>query len=124
MSHLRLTILAVLSDACRRCLGGGRRRCHLYLQPLPSEAAGLTFTIASMSAVTASGAEHPLEVSLPTVDASRSGRQRLLASGRLPLGSYTGFRLTVAKAAAQGRARRGGAPRPGRAGSPRCPVGR
>lgn len=72
---------------------------YLYLQPLPVDAARLTFTIASASAVASTGEEVPLRLNLTTVDASRAGRQRLLASGRLPFGSYAAVTLKVTAAA-------------------------
>ena len=72
---------------------------YLYLQPLPPEASRLTFTIASVSAITATGAEYPLSLNLKDVRASEVQRQRLLASGRLPAGSYAGFVFTIKQAA-------------------------
>jgi YVTN family beta-propeller protein len=72
---------------------------HLYLQPLPAEASKLTFTIASIAAVSATGAEYPLALSLKDVGASEAQRQRLLASGRLPAGSYAGFVFKIKQAA-------------------------
>jgi YVTN family beta-propeller protein len=72
---------------------------HLYLQPLPSEAAKLTFAIASVSAVTGSGSELPLTVSLQVVKPAEVSRQRLLASGRLPPGTYAGFIFKIRQAA-------------------------
>jgi YVTN family beta-propeller protein len=71
---------------------------HLYLQPLSGEAARLTFALGSMAAVSESGAEYPLKLALTVIGAPEAGRQRLLASGRLPNGSYTGFVLTIKKA--------------------------
>ena len=98
MSHLRLAILALctLSPAVAGAADGG---LYLYLQPLPSDAARLTFAIASVSAISVNGTEHPLKVVLKTVSQASAGRQRLLASGRLPMGSYVGLRLKVARAA-------------------------
>jgi len=52
--------------------------------------------------VATGGSEYPLDVRLAAVDGSKGRRQRLLASGRLPFGSYTGFRVTIAKASIQG----------------------
>jgi YVTN family beta-propeller protein len=101
VSSLRLTILALflIVPAAARAADGG---VHLYLQPLPSEAARLTFAIASVSAVTSSGSEYPLEVNLQAVGPASAARQRLLASGRLPSGSYAGFRFKIARAALRG----------------------
>jgi YVTN family beta-propeller protein len=71
---------------------------HLYLQPLPAGASRLSFVIGSITAVTASGAEHPLMLHLADVDSTTAGRQRLLATGRLPAGRYVGFALRITKA--------------------------
>ncbi len=72
---------------------------YLYLQPLSPEASRLTFTIASVSAVSANGTEFPLTLNLSVVGGAETGRQRLLASGRLPAGPYAGFAFTVKRAA-------------------------
>jgi YVTN family beta-propeller protein len=71
---------------------------YLYLQALPDEAAGLTFTIASLSAVGGDGSEYPLTLNLTVVERADAGRQRLLASGRLPIGTYAGFALRLKRA--------------------------
>lgn len=71
----------------------------LYLQPLPPEAAKLTFEIASVSAVTTSGSEFPLKLGLRIVRQEEAGRQRLLASARLPAGSYAAIVFKVKQAA-------------------------
>jgi len=75
---------------------------HLYLQPLPPEAARLSFTITSVSAVAANGSELRLDVSLKEIQAGDVQRQRLLAAGRLPAGSYAGFLFRVKQAALKG----------------------
>lgn len=72
---------------------------YLYLQPPPPEASGLTFTIASVSAVSGNGTAFPLKLNLGVVGGAETGRQRLLASGRLPAGSYAGLAFTVKRAA-------------------------
>ena len=97
MSHIRLTILVVslLGPAVAHAADG---TVYLYLQPLPTEAARLTFTIGSIAAMGANGAEYPLKLNLRTIGAREVARQRLLASGRLPSGSYTRFVLTVTQA--------------------------
>jgi YVTN family beta-propeller protein len=71
---------------------------YLYLQPYPQEAERLRFGIEGIFAVSAEGREFPFEISLRDVKASDLRRQRLLASGRLPPGSYTGFSFKVNKA--------------------------
>jgi YVTN family beta-propeller protein len=75
---------------------------YLYLQPSPADAARLTFTIASVSAVTSSGSEFPLTLNLKTVGPAETSRQRLLASGRLPEGRYSGFLFKVSRASLKG----------------------
>jgi len=70
----------------------------LYFQPLPPEATKLTFSIASISAVAAGGSEFPLDLNLKGVGPADTRRQRLLAAGRLPAGSYAGFRFRVKQA--------------------------
>lgn len=72
---------------------------YLYLQPLPIDAGRLTFTIQSASAIASTGEESPLRLNLTSVSAAQAGRQRLLASGRLPFGSYAGVTLRVTAAA-------------------------
>jgi YVTN family beta-propeller protein len=100
VSYLRPAILA-LSVLAPTLAHAADRSVHLYLQPLPSDAARLTFTIGSIVAV-GNGADVPLEIVLPTVSQSVAARQRLLARGHLPSGSYAGFRITITRAALKG----------------------
>ncbi len=97
MYSARLTILAacLAAPAVAHATDGG---VHLYLQPLPPDATRLTFAIASVSAVTTSGSEYPLTLSLKAVGPAEASRQRLLASGRLPEGRYAGFLLRIGRA--------------------------
>ena len=71
---------------------------YLYLQPYPQEAERLRFSIEGISAVSADGREYPFEISLREIKASSVRRQRLLASGRVPPGSYVGLSFKVKKA--------------------------
>jgi len=71
---------------------------YLYLQPYPQEAERLRFSIEGISAVSADGREYPFEISLREIKASDVRRQRLLASGRVPPGSYIGLSFKVKKA--------------------------
>ena len=71
---------------------------YLYLQPYPQEAERLRFSLEGISAVGVDGKEHPFEISLREIKASDVRRQRLLASGRVPPGSYTGLSFKVKKA--------------------------
>ena len=98
---VRLTIVSfcLLAPSVARAADGG---VAVYLQPTAAEAARLTLTIAAVTAITAGGSEHPLKVTLQTVGPQSASRQRLLAAGRLPLGSYAGFRITIARASMAG----------------------
>jgi YVTN family beta-propeller protein len=71
---------------------------YLYLQPYPQEAERLRFSIGGIFAVSADGREFPFEISLREIKASDVRRQRLLASGRVPPGSYIGLSFQVKKA--------------------------
>lgn len=101
MSHIRLTILLVslLGPAVAHAADGG---VHLYFQPLPPQAARLTFSLSAVSVVAANGSERPLTVGLRRIGQTEASRQRLLASGRLPSGAYAGFLLRLARPALKG----------------------
>jgi len=101
VASVRLTLLVfcLMAPAVAGAADGG---VHLYLQPFPPEAGRLTFAITSISAVSANGGEYPLELGLKTVGPVEARRQRLLASGRLPPGSYAGFVFTIKQAALKG----------------------
>ena len=71
---------------------------YLYLEPFPQEAERLRFTIDAVFAVSSDGREFPLTGPLHELRASDVQRQKLLASGRLPPGSYTGFSFKINKA--------------------------
>jgi YVTN family beta-propeller protein len=68
---------------------------YLYLQPLAPEAGRLSFTLASVAAIGADGREHTLTLRLSDVNLRTAGRQRLLASGRVPIGRYAGLLVNV-----------------------------
>src|SRR5574342_158506 len=82
---------AVRTDALRTDLGA----LYVYLDPLPAAAARLRVTLASAVAVGAEGDPIPLELRVRELDGRTAGRQRLLAAGRVPPGSYRGIALTV-----------------------------
>jgi YVTN family beta-propeller protein len=63
----------------------------IYLQPFPTEAVALRFTLSSISVVRDDGVGFPLELSLTDYSGKSMARQRLIASGRLPAGRYTGI---------------------------------
>ena len=75
---------------------------YVYLQPLGREAERLQFTIASVSAVHRDFGEVPLAVAPGELKGAEARRQRLLASGPLPAGDYSGFTVRVGKAALRG----------------------
>ena len=68
---------------------------YLYIQPFPQEADRLRFKLLEISAVSGDGREFPLSVSLRELKGPDMKRQRLLASGQLPPGPYTGFSFRV-----------------------------
>jgi YVTN family beta-propeller protein len=68
---------------------------YLYLQPFPQEAERLRFTIEQVFAVRQDGREIPLSLSLRNITGRDVKRQRLLASGSLPPGVYTGLSFKV-----------------------------
>lgn len=72
---------------------------HLYLQPLPQEAAHLTLTIDALSARTSAGQELPL-LSEPLLLTGRTpqSRQTRLLVRELPAGDYQGLSLRVSQA--------------------------
>lgn len=111
MSRIRLTavLVCLMAPAVAGAADGG---VYLYLQPLSPEAARLTFAITSVSALTATGAEYPLKVTLRRVAPADGARQRLLASGRLPTGSYTGFAFTFGETTSRDQPVRSSAARP------------
>jgi YVTN family beta-propeller protein len=77
-------------------------RVIIYLQPVPQEANRLRFIIDSISAVRDDGSEIPLSLSFDELKgADLTGLQKLLASGVLPPGSYTGLAIRVEKALVQ-----------------------
>jgi YVTN family beta-propeller protein len=70
----------------------------LYLQPLGLETQRLNVTLASLSAVRADGAAVPLELAIKQLPGDGAERQRLLARGRVPPGSYRGLEVVVGRA--------------------------
>ncbi len=64
---------------------------YLYLQPFPQEAERLRFTVEGVSVLSSDGRSFPLSLSFREIKGRDLRRQRLLASGRLPPGSYSGL---------------------------------
>jgi YVTN family beta-propeller protein len=74
----------------------------VYLQPLPQEASKLRFEIEEIFAVGDDGRKIPLILSFNQVNGSElSGGQKLLATGILPPGGYTGLSIKTNKALVQ-----------------------
>jgi YVTN family beta-propeller protein len=71
---------------------------YLYLQPFPPEAARLSLSFQSVSARNTEGVEVPLELLAPELSQPDTGRQRLLAHGRLEAGAYSGFVVRLKRA--------------------------
>jgi YVTN family beta-propeller protein len=71
---------------------------YLYIQSLPQEADRLRFTVEKIFAVSSDGREFALDVYLHQLKGPDMRRQRLLASGRLPPGSYGGLSFQVKNA--------------------------
>ena len=76
---------------------------YVYLQPLPQEASRLRFIMEGIFALRDDGSKIPLSLSFKQLDGSDFlGRQRLLATGILPPGAYTGLSIKTDKASVQG----------------------
>ena len=74
----------------------------VYLEPLPQEASKFSFTIGEISAVRDDGVKIPLSLYFSAINGSDLvGRQRLLATGILPPGGYTGLSVKTAQASVQ-----------------------
>jgi YVTN family beta-propeller protein len=63
----------------------------VYIEPFPQEAERLRFQLEELSAVRGDGTTVPLSLSLREFKRSDMGRQRLVASGRLSPGRYSGL---------------------------------
>jgi YVTN family beta-propeller protein len=80
----------------------GEGEAWVYLQPLPRQAERLSFAVESVAAARAEGGEVSLRVAAAEHSGREPGRQRLLAAGRLPPGSYKGLLLKFKKATVAG----------------------
>lgn len=109
MNRLRwcLVIVGVMLAGCQLALPGGsptRTRQHdegavyVYLQPLARDMAPLRMSLGSLAAVRPDGTELPLSVSRLEGSGAEVGRQRLVASGPVPAGEYTGFVMRITRA--------------------------
>ena len=84
--------------ATRPPLASTEGELFLYLQPLPGEATRLSFTLTSMSAIRADGASLPLELVVTSFPVAGAPGQRLLATARLPPGSYQALEIVAGRA--------------------------
>jgi YVTN family beta-propeller protein len=71
---------------------------YLYVQPFPQEADRLRFNIEGIAAVASDGREVPFSLPMKDIRCRDIKRQRLLASGPLPPGSYTGLSFKIKSA--------------------------
>jgi DNA-binding beta-propeller fold protein YncE len=74
----------------------------VYLKPLGADARGLSISLEGVSATREDGTAIPLSLSLSDVSGETAGRQRLLAWGAIPPGSYTGLAVRVKSASRKG----------------------
>ncbi len=74
----------------------------VYLQPPPSEADRLTFSLQGIAAEKEGGGSYPFVLSLPEIDGAKIRRQRFIASAILPPGEYRGLSFKVGSATLRG----------------------
>jgi YVTN family beta-propeller protein len=75
---------------------------YLYVRPFPREAERLRFTLEAAAAIRSDGVEIPLQLRLAELNGTEMSRQRLLAVGPLPPGTYQGFSFKVKSASLKG----------------------
>jgi YVTN family beta-propeller protein len=81
---------------------GDQGEVFVYLQPLPQEAGKVQFTIGEIAAVRADGSQIPLSLYFSELQGARlAGEQKLLATGVLPPGSYSGLAIMVKNGSVQ-----------------------
>ena len=102
--------IGVLALSCAGCAPAGRDAratpdvppgsgvLHVYLRPLPPEAAGIVAEVGSVAAVAQDGTAHELTLVHPTLDGTVPPRQRLLARGAVPAAGYVGLEFRIASA--------------------------
>lgn len=104
LKWLLLAVFVVLSAGCHPAISSVRPalvdegELFLYLEPLSSDLSPLTLDLAGLSALRSDGVDIPLTLRLSRISSVTSGRQRFLASGVLPPGSYQGFSATLRRA--------------------------
>jgi YVTN family beta-propeller protein len=75
----------------------------IYLEPMPQEASKLRFIIDEIAVINDDGLKTPLSLSFYELKGSElAGKQKLLASGFVTPGAYTGISIKVTKAFLQG----------------------
>jgi YVTN family beta-propeller protein len=75
---------------------------YLYLQPIPANAAKLSFTVERIAAVQEDGGEVPLTLRVTEISTRSVSRERLLATGELPPGRYRGISFKTKTASISG----------------------
>jgi YVTN family beta-propeller protein len=104
---LILMLLAILLPSCQtmplyqKAPLGDESVVFLYIKPFPQDASRLSFSPESIQAVSEDGKSYNLILSLTDFSSKEMDRQRLVASGSLPPGSYTGFTFKVKRARLQ-----------------------
>lgn len=71
---------------------------YLYVRPFPAEAERIRFGLSEIAARRDDGREFPLALAVSDFDTDSMGRQRLVASGLLPPGTYAGLSFRAAAA--------------------------
>jgi YVTN family beta-propeller protein len=74
----------------------------VYLQRLPQAAERLEFRLGTVSVLADGGPEVPLDLRLRKIEPRRVQRQRLLATGSVPPGSYAGLAVRAERATLEG----------------------
>jgi YVTN family beta-propeller protein len=74
----------------------------VYLQPFPQGAEGLVFRMDGVSAVRQDGEAFPLSLEIREFGGMEMRRERLLAAGELPPGTYAGFSFRLKDATLKG----------------------
>jgi DNA-binding beta-propeller fold protein YncE len=93
-AHVQQVILPPLS--------GDEGAVRVYLDAFPSAAARLMLDVESAALERADGTTAPLELALSHLSAADVKYQRLLASGRVPAGAYSGLLVKVKRARLDG----------------------
>lgn len=79
---------------------GGGGRILVTLEPAGADAARLRLTIGALAAVREDGTALPLPLVLSRIDAEVMARERVLAAGGLPDGTYRGLEIRLTEAVA------------------------